>query len=198
MLPADTSRIGDVLLAIARAAIARELQLPLYAGKTAADETAPWLCEPHATFVTLRQGDALRGCIGSVDAERSLLADLQHNAAAAAFRDPRFAPLRVEEFAATTIEVSLLTPPVALTSANSEASAIAQLVPRRDGVILEYGLRRATFLPQVWESLPEPRQFLAELKQKAGLARSFWSSAIRVSRYGVSKWSEAETAGAAP
>jgi AmmeMemoRadiSam system protein A len=189
MLPAESSRIGGVLLPIARCAIARKL------GRAAsADESAPWLAEPHATFVTLKLQGRLRGCIGSIEVQRSLLADLTHNAVGAAFRDPRFGGLRDDELDATVIEVSLLTPPQALVALATEAEAIAQLVPYRDGVILELGTRSATFLPQVWESLPEPRDFLAELKQKAGLDPGYWSRELKVSRYGVQKWSEAEPA----
>jgi AmmeMemoRadiSam system protein A len=189
MLPAESSRIGEVLLPIARCAIARKL------GRAAsANESAPWLAEPHATFVTLGLKGRLRGCIGSIEVERSLLADLKHNALGAAFRDPRFGTLRDDELDATVIEVSLLTPPQTLGALTTEAEVIAQLVPHRDGVILELGNRSATFLPQVWESLPEPRHFLAELKQKAGLAPDYWSRELKVSRYGVQKWSEAEPA----
>jgi AmmeMemoRadiSam system protein A len=195
MLPAESSRIGEVLLPIARGAIARKL------GRAAsADESAPWLAEPHATFVTLTLKGRLRGCIGSIEVQRSLLADLTHNAVGAAFKDPRFGSLRDDELDATVIEVSLLTSPQALGALAAEAEAIALLVPYRDGVILELGNRSATFLPQVWKSLPEPRDFLAELKQKAGLAPSYWSRELRVSRYTIQKWSESDTvrAGALP
>jgi AmmeMemoRadiSam system protein A len=191
MLPAETSRIGGILLPVARAAIARAL-----GHEAAADESAPWLAEPGATFITLRQDGMLRGCVGSIEARRSLLEDVKHNATAAALHDSRFPPLRGDELAGTTIEVSLLTTPQPLPPVATEAGLIAQLVPHRDGVVLELGSHCATFLPQVWESLPEPRLFLAELKQKAGLARNFWSHKLRVSLYQVQKWSEDETAGA--
>ena len=156
MLPAETSHIGGVLLPIARAAIAREL-----GHAAAADESAPWLGARFATFVTLKQDGMLRGCIGSIKAHRSLLVDVTHNALGAAFHDPRFPRLRADEFASTVIEVSLLTPTQPMARTATEAEAIAELVPHRDGVVLELGSRRATFVPQVWESLPEPRHFLA-------------------------------------
>jgi uncharacterized protein len=189
MLPVDCSKTGAVLLPIARAAIARELDLA-----AAADESAPWLDEPHASFVTLKIDAELRGCIGSIEAKRSLLADLKSNAVGAAFRDPRFAPLTRREFAGTTIEVSLLSTPRLLPFAATEAGLIAQLMPLRDGVLLEMGGLRATFLPQVWESLPDPRDFLAELKLKAGLPKNFWSPQLRVSLYQVQKWGENDLA----
>jgi AmmeMemoRadiSam system protein A len=180
-------------LPIARAAIGRE-----FGAGGNAERSAPWLAEPGATFVTLRLGEELRGCIGSIVASRSLLADLEHNAVGAAFHDPRFPPLSAAEFARVTVEVSLLTVPERLPAAASEADLISRLTPHTDGVILEFAGRRATFLPQVWESLPEPRAFLAELKQKAGLPRDFWSHELRASRYRVQKWSEAAARAAQP
>jgi hypothetical protein len=178
--------MGEVLLRIARVAIARRLVIA-----ASADDSATWLDEPGATFVTLKQEGALRGCIGSLEPHRALRDDVRENAVAAAFRDPRFVPLAREEFDMLSIEVSLLSPAEPLACCD-EASAIRELVPGRDGVILELGARRATFLPQVWESLPDPRRFLAELKLKAGLPAGYWSDALRVSRYGVEKWSESE------
>jgi hypothetical protein len=185
MLPIESREIGETLLPIARAAIAEALGL-----SASADETAPWLTEYHACFVTLRKNGNLRGCVGSIDACRSMLEDVKRNAAGAALHDSRFARLRKPELAETVIEVSLLTPPQALARAASEAELIAQLVQQLDGVVIELDSKRATFLPQVWESLPEPREFLAELKLKAGLPPDFWSRDLRVSRYRVQKWSE--------
>jgi AmmeMemoRadiSam system protein A len=175
---------GQLLVALARNAIARKL-----------DQAAPalaqpdWLKQPGAVFVTLTQQGELRGCIGSLEASRSLLEDLLSNARAAAFNDPRFLPLSRAELAGTRIEVSLLSPPEPM-SFTSEADALAQLQPNIDGVILEYGSRRATFLPQVWQQLPEPRQFINNLKRKAGLASSFWADDVRLSRYRVEKFQE--------
>ncbi len=174
---------GPVLLELAREAIAVALGL---SHRAAADDH-PWLAEPGATFVTLHLEKKLRGCIGSTLAHRPLRDDVRHNARAAAFSDPRFPPLERGEFVAVEVEVSLLTPPEPL-PARSEAEALFQLRPGRDGVILQCGHRSATFLPQVWESLPHPRDFLAQLKRKAGLPPGFWSAEIRLSRYEVEKW----------
>lgn len=176
--------LGQALLVIARNAIGERF------GVDASDYGAlPRLAEPGATFVTLTQHGALRGCIGSLAPYRALADDVAQNAIAAAFRDPRFAPLGRNELPITRIEVSLLgaTQPIAC---SDEADAIARLRPGLDGVILSHGTRRATFLPQVWESLPEPRRFLAELKREAGLPADFWDAAMRVERYTVDKWSE--------
>lgn len=150
---------------------------------------AAWLDQPGATFVTLTHAGVLRGCIGSLAAHRALRADVIANAEAAAFRDPRFAPLTANEWPQVRIEVSLLTAPQLMT-VRDEADALAQLRPHQDGVILEAGAQRATFLPQVWEQIAEPRAFLAALKQKAGLPLAYWGPDLRLSRYGVAKFSE--------
>ena len=149
-----------------------------------------WLDEPGAVFITLRGHDGrLRGCIGSIEARRPLLEDLRHNAVAAAVRDPRFPPVGPADLEELHLEVSCLTPPEPIV-ATCEADALRQLAPRVDGIILSYGGHRATFLPQVWEQLPEPRDFLHQLKKKAGLAVDFWAADIRISRYRVRKWCE--------
>lgn len=176
--------LGAALLVRARNAIAAEFG---HAPLPEPDHTA--LHQPGATFVTLTQRGELRGCIGSLEAWRPLEQDVRANAKAAAFRDPRFLPLPADELAATRVEVSLLTAAVPL-NFSSEEDAINQLRPGIDGVILESGLHRGTFLPQVWDSLPEPRLFMAHLKQKAGLPPNFWSSDLKLSRYEVQKWTE--------
>ncbi|MFP5397487.1 MAG: AmmeMemoRadiSam system protein B [Gammaproteobacteria bacterium] len=147
------------------------------------------LQRPGATFVTLQRGGELRGCIGSLEAWRRLDDDVRRNAHAAAFRDPRFAPLQRHEVDALRIEVSLIGASHAL-AARSEAEALQALRPGVDGVILEWRGRRATFLPQVWEQLPQPHVFLAALKRKAGLAGEFWAADLRIARYGVRKFTE--------
>lgn len=177
---------GATLLPLARATIARELGRPQNA-----DESAPWLQAPGACFVTLTQQGELRGCIGSLEAHRALLVDVKANALAAAFRDPRFAPLAAHELERTEVEISLLSPMQAL-SFGSEAEALAQLRPGIDGLVFEFGARRSTFLPQVWEQLPEVRDFMAQLKRKAGLPASFWHGEVRLQRYTVAKWKESE------
>jgi AmmeMemoRadiSam system protein A len=177
---------GAVLLPIARSAISSALGQPL-----AAREDAPWLRELGATFVTLTQHGDLRGCVGTLEAHRPLVEDVKSNAIAAALRDPRFPPLQAVELAYTRVEVSLLSPSEELRF-ESEQDALAQLRPEVDGVIFECGYYRSTFLPQVWEQLPDPETFLAQLKRKAGLSASFWSREVRLSRYTVSKWKELE------
>lgn len=175
---------GHTLLSIARAAISCALGLP-----KKADEQPAWLAEPGACFVTLTRHGELRGCIGSLEAHRSLLADVKGNAVSAALHDTRFMPLTKVELDDTDIEVSLLTRPQAMTFEN-EADALSQLRPNVDGVIFEYGRHRSTFLPQVWEQIPDPQQFMAHLKQKAGLAAGFWDEGVKLSRYSVTKWKE--------
>jgi hypothetical protein len=139
--------------------------------------------------VTLKQGSQLRGCIGSLNAHRPLIEDVRYNAMAAAFSDPRFRTLDIGEFGAIKVEVSLLSRPESLHFRN-QADLLSQLRPLVDGLILECGSHRSTFLPQVWESLPEPAMFLAHLKAKAGLPQDFWSPELRSARYTVEKWAE--------
>jgi len=186
--PQGSAHPGHLLLPIARAAIASALGQPQHA-----DTSAAWLHEPGACFVTLTQHAQLRGCIGTLAARRTLLADVQANAVAAALQDSRFAPLQLAELAHTDIEVSLLSPlqPMHFVS---EAQALAQLRPGVDGVVFECQRWRSTFLPQVWAQLPKPAEFMAHLKQKAGLPSHFWSDEVRLYRYTVTHWQEAKAA----
>jgi AmmeMemoRadiSam system protein A len=158
-----------------------------------AAEDAIWLQESGACFVTLTQQGQLRGCIGTLEARRSLIVDVKANAVSAAMHDPRFKPLTVAELTVTAIEVSVLSPMQALRF-DSEADALAQLRPGIDGVVLEFDRYRSTFLPQVWEQLPKVSEFMAHLKHKAGLPVDFWASGMRLSRYTLSKWKESEGA----
>ncbi len=183
---------GEILLAVARAAISSALGLP-----QRADETAAWLAEPGACFVTITQQGQLRGCIGSLEAHRSLLADVKSNAVSAALYDTRFMPLTAGELEITRIEISLLTPTEPMVF-QDEADALSRLRPGIDGVVFEYGRHRSTFLPQVWEQLPDPRQFMAHLKIKAGLPDTFWDESVKLSRYSVSKYSEKLLPGTRP
>jgi len=146
------------------------------------DELPPELTEKRATFVTLQKHRQLRGCIGMLEATRPLAEDVAQNAFAAAFKDPRFPALSDGEFSELDIHISILTPaePIAFTS---EQDLLSQLQPGIDGLILQDGYRRGTFLPSVWESLPNPEEFLCHLKQKAGLPSDYWSDNIRVYRY---------------
>jgi hypothetical protein len=178
---------GSTLLKLARSEIGSKL------GHVAAFHAqSDWLAEPGACFVTLTRQGELRGCVGTLEAHRPLGMDVRENALAAAFRDPRFMPLTRDEFEEIRVEVSLLSPtqPLAVTD---EASALATLRPNIDGVVFEYRHFRSTFLPQVWEQLPDPAEFLAQLKRKAGLPMDFWAEPVRLSRYTVSKWKEVAT-----
>ncbi len=175
---------GKVLLPIARAAIARALGMP-----GTADETKLWLAEHGACFVTLSQNGDLRGCIGTLQPHRPLLADVKSNAVSAALHDPRFSPLSPEELDITQIEISLLSPIIAM-NIHDEADALAQMRPGVDGIVFEFGNYRSTFLPQVWDDLTQPRQFLAMLRRKAGLPVDFWEEGVKLSRYTVTKWQE--------
>jgi AmmeMemoRadiSam system protein A len=182
----DERELGRALLTIARSAIAEELGL-----STIGQAPHEALRQPAATFVTLKRSGELRGCIGSLKPIRPLAVDVRENAIAAAFRDPRFPPLAAVEYEATSVEVSLLSAAERVDVVD-EDDLVARLRPGLDGVILEHGRHRATFLPQVWEALADPREFLAALKRKAGLPGDFWSPHVNVSRYGVTKWSESE------
>ncbi len=181
---------GKILLQIARTAISRALHVP---GTSAAEveENMSWLSKPGATFVTLTQWGELRGCIGSLQACDPLIEDVSNNAVSAALYDPRFLPLAADELDTVNLEVSLLSELQSL-GFTSEADALAQLRPDIDGIVFEYGPYRSTFLPQVWESLPQPQQFLARLKSKARLSENFWAEDVKLSRYTVSKWRETD------
>jgi len=178
---------GGRLLRIARESIAEALGAG--GAPPAADEA--WLRETRATFVTLTQGEELRGCVGALEAQRPLAEDVAANARAAAFEDSRFKPLTLEEFAGTGIEVSLLSTPKTL-AFHDHVDLLRQLRPGVDGVILEHEGRRGTFLPQVWEDLSDPEQFIARLRHKAGIPASADARSLRVRRYRVLKWREAD------
>ena len=186
-MPAELQVPGKTLLAIARAAISQALGQP----HDVIDETAEPLQKFGACFVTLNQHGKLRGCIGSLEARRPLLADIKANAVAAALHDPRFPPLTLQELKTTDIELSLLSTLQPLRF-ESEAHALGQLRPGIDGVVLEYQRFHSTFLPQVWDQLPTPAEFMAHLKYKAGLPPDFWSQKLRLHRYSVQKWKETE------
>jgi len=180
--------LGSAVLRLARSAIAEKLGLGTLDPMSHAS-----LEQPSATFVTVTVARELRGCVGSLQAVRTLREDVRANAVAAAFRDPRFAPLETSEFAAASLEVSLLSGEERI-EITSEQELLTRLRPGIDGVILQYGSHRATLLPQVWERLNDPREFMTALKLKAGLAEDFWSVGVQVSRYGVTTWKEPEPA----
>ena len=183
---ANAAALGAALLSRARNAIAGSLGLA-----TAPEPWHPALARPGASFVTLLHGGELRGCIGTLVAEHPLEHDVRHRALGAAFHDTRFEPVTADEWPSLTVEVSVLDAPQPLPVA-SEAEACRCLRPGIDGVLLEWHGHRATFLPQVWDQLPRPVDFLAALKRKAGLAADFWAPDVRLSIYGVQKFSETQ------
>lgn len=176
---------GPTLLAIARGAIAGELGM-----RPIPFEAASWLEVPAATFVTLHRLGSLRGCVGTLVPRRPLGEDVASNARMAAFHDSRFPPLTWSEFDDTEMEVSVLSAlePV---PCQGEAQLLAQLRPEEDGLVLEWQGQRSAFLPQVWEELPEPGDFLAHLKRKARLPMDFWRDGMRFSRFTVTRFQEA-------
>lgn len=175
-------RHGASLLSLAAGSIRHTLAT----GKPLTADPAtqpPELATPGASFVTLRRRDgSLRGCIGSSRAWRPLVVDVAGNAAGAAFEDPRFPPLRSEELDGLWLSISVLTAPEAVPAA-SEAELLAKIRPGQDGLVLSEGTRAGVLLPQVWEAIPSPADFLAAIKEKAGLARDHWSPAVRVLRF---------------
>ncbi|MFZ0529370.1 MAG: AmmeMemoRadiSam system protein A, partial [Propionicimonas sp.] len=177
-------RAGEILLGLARAAIAAG-----FGSVARADDSAAWLADPGAVFVTLTLNGRLRGCIGTIEPHRSLARDVTHNARAAAFSDPRFPPLTAAELPRIRIEVSLLSPTEPL-PAGSETDLLGRLRPGIDGLVLSWDGHRGTFLPQVWGQLPDRQEFLNRLKLKAGLPASFWNPDVKVRRFAVTAWAE--------
>jgi len=135
-----------------------------------------------ATFVTLNLNHQLRGCIGTLEAYQPLVKDVADHAYAAAFNDHRFTPVTTDEQGQLDIHISILTPAEAM-NVKSEEDLISQLQPGIDGLILKAGKHKATFLPSVWESLPDKYVFIQHLKLKAGLDKHFWSNDIQLQRY---------------
>ncbi len=144
-----------------------------------------------ASFVTLQRRGTLRGCIGTLEAFRPLICDVAENAFAAAFRDPRFPPVREDELDDITLDISVLGKPEAL-EFRSRQDLLQQIRPGVDGLILQDGPNRGTFLPSVWESLPEREEFLRQLNVKAGLPPGHWSDTLRVWRYTTEYFGETE------
>jgi uncharacterized protein len=133
-------------------------------------------------FVTLHLEGELRGCVGSVRARGSLVSEVARVAFSAAFRDPRFPPVTIADARLAVIHISILSDPTPL-ACGSESELVALLRPGIDGVILSDGPRLGTFLPEVWERFPDPHQFLAQLRMKAGMPRDYWSPTLLVERY---------------
>ena len=136
----------------------------------------------RACFVTLQLAGKLRGCVGTLEAHGALVVEVARAAHNAGFEDPRFAPLKSGEIEQIDIHVSVLSAATPMTFAN-EDDLLSQLRPGVDGLILTEGGRSGTFLPSVWESLPAPREFLGQLKRKAGLPVGYWSPTLQIQRY---------------
>jgi len=162
---------GARLIRLVRETIGHKLGLVAETDESGLDDEV--LSQDLATFVTLKKQNRLRGCIGNLEPAGPLLASLADNARHAAFNDHRFAPLAPEEFADIVIDISILSRPEPLDYKDAD-DLLAKLRPGTDGVILRKGRARATFLPQVWDQLPDPRMFLEHLCRKAGLEPTAW------------------------
>lgn len=185
MLSTKASRLDQAarrtLLKLARDSIGHGLRTGRPLDTEPSDYPEP-LQQQRATFVTLHRAGSLRGCIGHLEAITPLVRDVVNNAFAAAFRDPRFPALRAEELSDVRIDISILSLPQSI-AFSSEQDLIRQLQPGSDGLILEDKQARGTFLPSVWDTLPNPRDFLLHLKQKAGLPPDYWSDTLKIARY---------------
>lgn len=135
-----------------------------------------------ASFVTLHKADKLRGCIGALEGYQPLINDVAEHAYAAAFQDPRFPALEEHEFDLLKIDISIIGAAEKILF-NSEEDLLRQIRPGVDGLILEFGYRRGTFLPSVWEQLADKKEFLNHLKEKAGLPKNWWDNGVKISRY---------------
>ncbi len=185
MITRDEERMAT---AWARAVIAERL-----GGPRAIAPAAPVFAQRIPNFVTVYEGDRLQGCIGTLDPREGLARSIEHNAIAAAFEDPRNQELSLAMVPSLTIELSLLSPRAPMRFA-SERDARAQLRPQIDGALLEWKDHRGVFLPQVWRSLPEPRDFLDQLKVKAGLRADFWADDVAIERFTVHDFYDGPTA----
>ena len=171
----------DALLGVAREAVAHGVRTgcPL---ELDPEDHSQHLREVRACFVTLRKAGVLRGCTGSLEATRPLVAEVARSAHRTALSDPRFEPVREEELPELELHLSVLTPLERL-PADSEQALLAALEPGRDGLVLHEGKAAATFLPSVWEQVRSPAAFLQELRRKAGLPPDHWSPHIWFERY---------------
>jgi len=184
---------GQLLVKLARHTISQHLskQIP----QEEIDSLNDALSDPCfnlscGTFVTLTIDGKLRGCIGNLTSNESLVSGIRQNAINAAFHDPRFSSLSLSELERVSIEVSILSEPLPLYYRQA-ADLLKEIRPNIDGVILRKGIASATFLPQVWEQLPQPQDFLTQLCLKAGLAADAWQqSKLEVSTYQVQHFEE--------
>ena len=182
-----TADVQSNLLLIAKQSIEHGLeaeQQPLSPHEllnSATDELQATLVEMKGVFVTLEKSGRLRGCIGSLQPQRPLAADVAVNASNAAFRDPRFPALQADELNDLTVSISVLTTPEPMRNCQTQESFLAQVQPHKDGIIISDGSHRATFLPSVWQQLPDKNQFISHLMQKAGIKA--WSENMQCERY---------------
>ncbi len=170
--------------------IARETVEEALGGPRVSIPGDDWLKQPAATFVTIARNGMLHGCIGSLEPYRPLWKDVQKNALAAAFEDPRASAISREDMADLLFEVSLLSPRTPIEFSGEESDALQQLRPNTDGVLLTWRQYRGVFLPQVWERMEGPREFLQHLKIKAGLPIHFWAPDVKLERFTVQEWHE--------
>lgn len=177
------------LLDLARRSVRHYLDTREMLKEEDGDVPSEKLKEKLACFVTLTMGGQLRGCIGHILPVQELYLDVIENAVSAAFEDPRFYPLSKEEFAQIKIEISVLTVPVPLAFSAPE-QLLKKFRPKIDGVIIRRGRQQATFLPQVWEELSEPKEFLGHLCMKAGLEEECWRRDLEVETYQVEAFGE--------
>jgi len=176
-----TKEQGEILLDVAKQSIWHGIKKGSALSVTV-DDYPEELHSLRATFVTLEIQHNLRGCIGTLTAYRPLVSDVAYHAHAAAFSDPRFPSLQPNEFINLDIHISILSQPEPM-QFDSEEQLLQQIRPGIDGLILSDGVYKGTFLPSVWESLPNPRDFLTQLKQKANLPPEHWSKTVKVERY---------------
>lgn len=176
--------LDTILLRIAKTAILNKFDPTYQIDRESLIKEYPYLAEDGATFVTLNYDHHLRGCIGSIIAHRSLLDDILGNAVSAGFNDPRFSALRAEDLSHLNLEVSLLSTPTILEYYDYD-DLVEKIRPEVDGLILKHGIYQGTFLPQVWEQLPSPEQFLEHLSYKAGANPSIYSEHPTIYYYTV-------------
>ena len=180
--------LGTELLRLARGSIEHGLTYnkPL---PVRVEDMPDVMAEPAATFTTLRLDGKLRGCVGNLESVRPLAMDVAHTAFRAAFRDPRFDPVVQHELSTIRLEVSVLSPMEPFT-VSDESDLLERLEPGTDGLVIGLGSRRATFLPKVWDQLPNPAAFLSALKMKCGLEKNFWSERLEFHRYRTTTYAE--------
>ncbi len=176
--------LDPILLRVAKSAIMRQFDDSYKFDEKSLLEAHPMLVADGAAFVTLKYKQSLRGCIGSIIAHRSLYHDIVHNAVAAAFEDPRFYPLSKSELSHIEVEVSVLSKPEIL-EYEDFSDLLQKVRPDVDGLIINYNGSQGTFLPQVWEQLKTPREFLEHLSMKAGLNPSVYEKHPMIYRYRV-------------